>query len=317
MTIQEGLRLAYQGVLERIQEEVLRMWASWNVHGVTVTVYGSQRSGVSLPSSDLDLAVSCYEENLGLRCCLAMLAANLGQVPWANQVVAVLGEHVRVPVVKLQVAPEIFNLPGWAELSVDITIHDHKCPELQPQEISVRTVQQFLTEMPLLRPLVLLTKQLLRYYNLNDSYRGGLSSFVWFLMVAAYIQLPETQRADRSLSELLLDLLLHYGPSFDPQSTVVRPVLAGVVPPLAQDAQAPGGSLRVLDPVSGANVAGTTFQFQAIQTMFDDIRQQLLTSNGAFANNETLLTIFDLRTYGEAITPSTFDEAVVDDPPPG
>ena len=239
------------------------------------------------------MMISCYYPKLGLRASLAMLAARLGDSAYVTQCTAVLGEHVRVPVIKLVMSSKAFNLAEWVRLKIDITIDDeHQSSQLQ---LKNSTVQQLLIELPLLRPLVLITKQLLEYYDLNDAYSGGLSSYVWFLMVVAFIQRAATQQQQLSLSGLLLELLSHYGQAFDPENPI-RPYVHGLVVNDLSEASLnqPQESLRVHDPVTGEVHGGGTFQFDKIRSMFEDTRQLFSSSESAFNTNETLLAIFDI-----------------------
>lgn len=86
--------------------------------------------------------------------------------------------QAKVPVIKLQ-----FN-EKFEGLSVDITFNsrDHfgkKCSEL---------IRAFMSTEPLLRPLVIVIKTLVKTYGLYDTYNGGIGSYAITLMVIALLQ---------------------------------------------------------------------------------------------------------------------------------
>eukprot|EP00658_Telonema_sp_P-2_P055402 TRINITY_DN44048_c0_g1_i1.p1 TRINITY_DN44048_c0_g1~~TRINITY_DN44048_c0_g1_i1.p1 ORF type:complete len:626 (+),score=146.83 TRINITY_DN44048_c0_g1_i1:221-2098(+) len=305
MMMQELSRITGQAVIDHLSAQIDELWTEWGVPSHTVSVYGSRRSGLALPSSDFDISISCFGENLGLRCSLAMLAAKLGGDPGVQDVVAVLGEHVRVPVIKLTLAPSTFGLDFRSQIRIDITISDHTQTSQSAHETTLAATQQLLSETPLLRPLVLLSKQLLAHYRLNDAYNGGLSSYVWFLMVAAFLQsLPAQERT--SLSKLFQKLLAYYGTVFDAENSCVCPVLAGSRPvqqqQLPQNGTAPQ-FLRVVDPSTGILLGGSTFQFAKIQAMFDDTSQMIISSSSALSANEGFWQVLDLG-FNDKILPA-------------
>lgn len=79
----------------------------------------------------------------------------------------------------------------------------------------VNLVKDYLFECWFIEPLVLVLKQMLKVNNLNDPYKGGLSSYGLFLMIVAFIQFRKLDKVKNpqtiNLGNLLLDFLHYYG----------------------------------------------------------------------------------------------------------
>ena len=74
--------------------------------------------------------------------------------------------------------------------------------------------QHLIPQLPALRPLVLVLKQLLVSRDLATVFTGGLSSHCLTMMVVSFLQLhPRTQGTSLNLGVLLLEFLNLYGRS--------------------------------------------------------------------------------------------------------
>ena len=102
---------------------------------------------------------------------------------------------------------------------LDITVKDGrhygiKCVEL---------VNEYIGEYEgILRPLVYILKHLLNRANLNDPYKGGLSSYSLILMLVSLLQWniyftkKSIENIRNNLGQMLLQFLSTYGNEFDP-----------------------------------------------------------------------------------------------------
>lgn len=82
---------------------------------------------------------------------------------------------------------------------------------------AIDMIRNLLEEIPMIRPLVLVLKQILLDRGLLTAYTGGLSSYCLFLMVARYCQEQSPTWNDRG--SLLMGLLDFYGNFFEPHTT--------------------------------------------------------------------------------------------------
>lgn len=116
--------------------------------------------------------------------------------------------NATIPVLKITCSEEFMNK------KVDITVQESKHNGLE----CVQLVKELLLHYAPLKPLVLVLKQFLFACNLNDTFKGGLSSYGLILMIVAYLQSKEqSQPAVQhhvqcpNLGVLLIELLYWYG----------------------------------------------------------------------------------------------------------
>ena len=198
-------------VVSELTKIVQEVWPSATVH-----VFGSQMTQILTPSSDIDITV--------LNIPPIMKGVKLNQenllLELANKIT---GKHVcsyievitaKVPIIKLDHIS--------SGLSVDIC-----CME----ESGLHTgalVKKMVSEFPPMRPLTILVKQFLAQRRLNETYHGGVGSFVLCMMVGSFLQhrLRVEQNLDLHLSwnlgSLLIDFLTLYSMgSFDYTHTAI------------------------------------------------------------------------------------------------
>ena len=202
-----------------------------------VDVYGSHATGLCLHWSDIDLVVgqkpndkseplhNKYQDRdikdalRRISDCLKLEISN----EWITQVNYI--EAASVPVLKLKCSLKHLMIleqlhfpknPKYAKIydeqfSIDIT----HWTDLHNGVRCVNLVKDYLFECWFIEPLVLVLKQMLKVNNLNDPYKGGLSSYGLFLMIVAFIQFRKLDKVRSphtiNLGNLLLDFLHYYG----------------------------------------------------------------------------------------------------------
>lgn len=176
--------------------------------------YGSTRTRLALPDSDLDCVMvvsevdgqSCNGFHHGRDTMLALLEEvqrRLREERWAASISFV---RAAMPVVKFK---------GVGGVPVDLTCMGGSHHGLR----SLHLVTGVLGEHPHLRPLSLVLKQLLRRHGLADSARGGLSSYATLLLTASFLtslELTKPPDVVVSLGSALVGLL----ETLSPQSAV-------------------------------------------------------------------------------------------------
>ena len=79
----------------------------------------------------------------------------------------------------------------------------------------VDLVKEYLLDCWFIEPLILVLKQMLKVNQLNDPYKGGLSSYGLLLMIVAFIQFRKLNKVrtpqNINLGNILLDFLHYYG----------------------------------------------------------------------------------------------------------
>lgn len=136
-------------VVSRIEEVVLSMWP--NAH---VEVFGSFRTGLYLPTSDIDLVVIGRWEKLPLRSLESVLLSRNIAEPLSVRVL----DKASVPIIKLT--------DRESQVKVDISFN------MQSGVQSAELIKKYKKEYPVLSMLVLVLKQFLLQRDLNEVFTG-------------------------------------------------------------------------------------------------------------------------------------------------
>lgn len=175
-----------------------------------VQVYGSYATGLCLPWSDLDLVlVNRNINNIHLPppFSLKNVCEVLATKPWVYSIKLI--DHGSIHIVKINTKEDFKNL------QIDISIQTEKHYGLKCVEL----VNSYLNEYKVIKPLILALKTILKNANLNNPYKGGLSSYGVILMVVSYIQNKintETYKEEEDLiGKTFYGFLGHYGIFFD------------------------------------------------------------------------------------------------------
>lgn len=180
----------------RIENVVLR-----TLPGACIEVFGSFRTDLNLPISDIDIAVnnSCWPNAPFQVLKNALIAQGVAQN------VSVI-DKASVPVVKFT--------DRISQVKFDISFNTST--GVKAAELVKRFIKQF-PEMP---KLVMILKQFLMLQGLNEVYSsGGISSYAITVMCISFLQQQtrETKsfKKDNKLGKLLLKFLDYYGRKFD------------------------------------------------------------------------------------------------------
>lgn len=105
-------------------------------------------------------------------------------------------------------------------MHIDISIQDIKHYGLK----CVDLVKEYLKEYEALEPLIFSLKNLLKMADLNDPYKGGVSSYGLILMIVSFLQGKKDKNLqinilsnsiDNNLGRLFVEFLHYYGVKFD------------------------------------------------------------------------------------------------------
>ena len=191
----------------------------------SVNLYGSHATNLCLPWSDLDVVlikkgnheninnINLEDDNSKF---LSKLYEYIRNEPWVKDC-KLIGK-ASVPIIKL-IAIEKYN-----NMSIDISIQDEKHFGLK----CVDLVKSFLKEYQSLKPLVLAIKNILKQANLNDPYRGGISSYGLILMIVYFFQKQKSSGIDISpgennsnLGKLFFEFIQFYAIFFEPNKEII------------------------------------------------------------------------------------------------
>lgn len=251
----DAARQHIDAAIAHIADGVRKIWPH-----ASVMCFGSYSTGLWLPSSDVDVVVmglsNSEDRDVPTRFVpdgvkeLEQLARQLRpQRSWVQRVDVVRG--AKVPVAKL-ILRRGSQKDGddAALLRVDISIENLQTSH--GMEAS-KLVRQYVSDLPRLKPLLMVLRQFLREKALNSAFTGGLSSYAVTLLAVFMMEMQrhqeeedeevegvrgegenETaeQREAMKLGQLLLDFLEYYGTSFDYFTTGIslKPEAFGAYP---------------------------------------------------------------------------------------
>lgn len=202
-------------IVEQIIESLKHLITTYFVD-IELKVYGSYCTNLCLPWSDIDLVLVGKSGLLLDPSILRKLTSLIQFQSWKKS--CFLIESTNVPLVKIVTTENFLNY------HIDISVQDGKHFGLRCVEL----VRQFISEYEALEPLVISIKNLLKCANLNDPYKGGLSSYGLILLIVSFLQTQLEQgksisinRETGNLGRLLMDFLYYYGLYFDPTKYIV------------------------------------------------------------------------------------------------
>ncbi|XP_053669250.1 terminal nucleotidyltransferase 4B [Anopheles marshallii] len=180
-------------VVGRIEQIVLNLWPS-----ARVEMFGSFRTGLYLPTSDIDLVVIGQWAMLPLRT-LEIELINQG-IAEPNSVRVL--DKASVPIVKLT--------DRQTQVKVDISFN------MESGVQSAKLIKGFKQDYPVLEKLVLVLKQFLLQRDLNEVFTGGISSYSLILMCISFLQQHHQKpNACSNLGVLLIEFFELYGRKFN------------------------------------------------------------------------------------------------------
>ena len=252
----------YGELIKNIQNAVNECFQDCEVH-----LYGSHATNLCLPWSDLDVVLISKKNNQisldSKHLLLSKLNEYLKHQPWVkdNNYIS----SANIPIVKLISIEKYNNMP------IDISIQDEKHFGLR----CVNLVKQFMDKYESLKPLVLALKNILKQANLNDPYKGGMSSYGLILMIVYFLQQQEKAGIDISLSENNLGQLFHdfihfYGTEFQYNKSIIYiKNNSNDLDDLKYQNIAHTSGFIIIDPLNSVNnVAKSCFHYLGVKMAF-------------------------------------------------
>ena len=256
----------FQDLLKNVEKAVNECIPDYQVH-----LYGSHATNLCLPWSDLDVVLipknlnMIYNKSENNRSLLSKLYENLKNQKWVKDILYI--SNASIPIIK------IYSIGIYNNIPIDISIQEEthfglKCVEL---------VKQYMNQYESLKPLVLSIKNILKRANLNDPYKGGISSYGLILMIIYFLKQQSFAGIDISkgenncnLGHLFYDFLVYYSFDFEFGKNIIY------VKNTHSDLEALkyqnislGPKLIIIDPLNPSNnVAKSCFQNMGIKMAF-------------------------------------------------
>lgn len=184
--------------------------------------FGSFISGLSLPSSDLDLVICLPKVHMeaGPEAPGALEGRNAIKESWQQNLARCLRREDWVDVSSIKVIPNTLvpviklrtvSSEGFPyEVSLDVSFEGFSHRGLDANKLNISLIREF----PALRPLVLVLKQFLSRHGLCEAFTGGLSSYALLLLAARFLQ--DAHVLD--IGAALIGFLGFFGNHYDPAS---------------------------------------------------------------------------------------------------
>ncbi|GFE53280.1 topoisomerase-related nucleotidyltransferase [Babesia ovis] len=173
-------------------------------------VFGSYVTGLSLPGGDIDVCIKANGDEIAM---LRLLVYALSRLELLHSFECVF--NTGVPVVKA--------IDKNTGVKLDISIW-------QANAINTTNfVKAKCKEYKYMQPLVLLLKLFLQLRNLNDTYIGGIGSYLLYCMVLSFLQMHDatcrkSSDDDNTLANMFIDFFYYWGfiRDYDQFVTTVR-----------------------------------------------------------------------------------------------
>eukprot|EP01054_Gregarina_sp_Poly1_P000269 Gregarina_sp_Poly_1__268@NODE_1065_length_5196_cov_51_378826_g740_i0_p2_GENE_NODE_1065_length_5196_cov_51_378826_g740_i0NODE_1065_length_5196_cov_51_378826_g740_i0_p2_ORF_typecomplete_len665_score68_92NTP_transf_2/PF01909_23/4_3e14NTP_transf_2/PF01909_23/1_6e04PAP_assoc/PF03828_19/2_4e07_NODE_1065_length_5196_cov_51_378826_g740_i031395133 len=176
-----------QEVLARVHFIAKTLWPECEM-----VPFGSFVTGLCLPDGDMDICI-CNVPCSKPADAVQTLARALKRSRFTRQISPIT--KARIPIVKY--------VDASFGLHVDISINQESSAD------TTNLVRDKLVEWPQMRPLILILKETLRQWELGETYRGGIGSYLLFCMTLHHLQHTENLKS-KNLGELLIGFLSRY-----------------------------------------------------------------------------------------------------------
>ncbi|XP_021373819.1 non-canonical poly(A) RNA polymerase PAPD7-like isoform X2 [Mizuhopecten yessoensis] len=189
-------------VVQRIRSVVKDLWKD-----ASVEIFGSFKTGLYLPTSDIDLVVFGKWKSPPL----FMLQKALLDKGYTDHASIKVLDKASVPIVKLT--------DLQTDIKVDISFNTKNSVE------SATLIKNFMEQFPNLKYLVLVLKQFLLQRDLNEVFTGGISSYSLIYLTVSFLQLHPRYDAtspEANLGVLLIEFFELYGRNFNYINTGIR-----------------------------------------------------------------------------------------------
>ncbi|XP_077063418.1 terminal nucleotidyltransferase 4A-like isoform X2 [Siphateles boraxobius] len=189
-------------VVNRIEAVIKNLWPT-----AKVEIFGSFRTGLYLPTSDIDLVVFGKWEKAPLQ----QLDQALRQNNVAEPSSIKLLDKATVPIIKLT--------DRETDVKVDISFN------VETGVKAARFIKDNLKKYSVLPYLIFVLKQFLLQRDLNEVFTGGISSYSLILMAISFLQLHpriDCRASNINLGILLIEFFELYGRHFNYLKTGIR-----------------------------------------------------------------------------------------------
>ena len=251
-------------------------------------IYGSSLYQLDIESSDLDLGIST-KSNLPLDSLAKYLFNNNSNNQYLNINYIYTAS---IPIIKLEVDylkldnNKLNNfyksLINNNYFKICIKNNIYKECNIIKVDISLKSInhnqinfiKKGINYFPQIKPLIKIIKKLLIFKNMNNSYKGGMSSYCLFLIIYSYLKLNQKYEIhNNNYSTLLMGFLYHYIKCIDFKYTIIDPSLDN---PFIIYNYIIETIPTIIDPVTMNNAGKNIFRIMDVVNSLEEIYNDIL-----------------------------------------
>ena len=315
-----------KGILEKCRQKyIIKIYEIINIIlrnekiDFMCTFYGSSISGLAIENSDVDIMVK--------------LKQNKTEINYVNKIMDIIISYLKknninfitniipiytasVPVIKLECdlsndesfGKEINNIIKSCDLSYndisklffDITFFEVENEKNTiPSELMVYYIKESINLYPQITDIIYIMKRFLFNRKLNKSYQGGISSYSLFLLTLAFIKyFKNNYDISIPIGSLLIEYLNYYS-NFNFYISEIQPSKNDEkeIFTINENNSLYKYNINIIDPITGINVAKSTFKIEEIQKAFKEgldiiISNLYKVNNDDSINNKKILDLF-------------------------
>ena len=276
-------------------------------------VYGSSLYNLDIDTSDLDLSIST-EINISLVDLENYLKDNnpnniytklTGIFSASVPIIKLEIDYLKLENKEIQKLYELLqnteyykvsyngeNINYMNRINIDISLNSINQKQIE-------FINNSLKEYPIIIPLIKITKKILQLKNMNNSYRGGMSSYCLFLLIYSYIKFYYLQNEYKENNEinygyLFLGLLSFYINYIDFNYTIIDPC-ADI--PFIIDYSLENIP-TIIEPISKQNAAKTIYKIfsviECLREVYQDIYKIIQTNENENINTNSIFGLLKL-----------------------
>ena len=283
-------------VVAQIEKQIA--FALKNVCSYEIEMYGSYQSGLDIESSDIDLLFKPHnKKKVNFQQLMLIISNHFLSLDIYENVNPIY--TATIPLIKLKVNPEKFLMEKeqsdilikysafkhsdlyqsypYDKNELDLINVDISFPNYTKKNIphlQVEYIKTSVNENIEIKPIVKILKRLLKVTSLNNSYKGGLSSYTLFLLTLAYNKYIKTKRNNNvshntnSYGHFLYDMMKFYA-NFNFSKKIVN--VNEDNPYIDTDISAGEGVPTIIDPVTMLNAGKSSFNMMEVVDMFGGV----------------------------------------------
>jgi len=265
-------------------------------------MYGSSLYQLDIESSDLDLSIVIHNSNISLDSLVKYLLNDKNKDLYLNVNPIYTAS---IPVVKLEMNylnlndDKIKNLyeslitnnyykiciinnyyKDFKNIKVDISLKSINYSQID-------FINKAISNFPQIKPIIKILKKLLIYKNMNNSYKGGMSSYCLFLIMYSYLKI-ELNLDDNNYDNvsLLLGFLYYYTNYIDFNYTIINPILDN---PFIISTIPLQTIPTIIDPATMNNAGKIIFRIIDVIKTLDEIKNDILLLTEENKSNENII----------------------------